>query len=181
MYRIVLIQPYTLLLIGFVIVSIVLLWREGRGRKTRIALVLASVFLAITSCPLVAHLALRSLEGQYAPWREAPGHEDTIVVLAGGVHPIDAPEPHFVTSSSSMARCLHAMWLYREAGGCRIVTSGGTLTPELPVPTEGRAMRDLLVSLGARLQDVRVEEESRNTYENARFTAPLLSAQGRGA
>jgi len=172
-----LLQPLPALSLGLLVAAVLLARSNSPRRLHRVLLVALAAAMVLLSTPLAGYLALRTLETVYPPREEPPAGTDTIVVLAGGVRVYDGPEEHFRLSSATIARCLHALWLYRKAGGCRIVLTGGKVDPTRPGPTEARAMSDFLVAQGVRPSDLLVEDSSRSTYENALYCRALLQQQ----
>jgi uncharacterized SAM-binding protein YcdF (DUF218 family) len=169
-----LLQPLPALSLGLLVAALLVLRRNSPRRLHRVLLVAFAAGIVLLSTPLLGYWALRTLENVYPPRDSAPTKADTILVLAGGVRIYDGPEEHFRLSPASTARCLHALWLYRKAGGCRIVLAGGKVDPTLPGPAEAQAMRDFLVAQGVRPSDLLLEDHSRSTYENALYCRALL-------
>jgi uncharacterized SAM-binding protein YcdF (DUF218 family) len=101
--------------------------------------------------------------------RDAPiESRDAIVVLGAPVSPSGELSPILAERAAA------AIMLYR-AGGGRIVAVTGGNTQHAP-RAEADALADVMH--GAGIPDVIVERESRNTDENARFTAALLAPLG---
>lgn len=182
MYRFIvaLLQPFTLLLLGVLLVTVALwLTRRPRGRWL-IGLTVLLGLLTLVCFPPLAYLALGSLEWSYPPLEKLPPDVDTIVVLSGAIRVYDSEGEDVELSSDSAFRCLLAAKLYRDADGCRVVVSGGKVKPTDPGPTLGKAMYDFLVKLGVEEADLLTEEKSTTTYENAFYTRRLLERHGVG-
>ncbi len=176
-----LLQPHAVLSLGLLVAVLLMLRSTSPRRLHRVLVVVLAAAMVLLSTPLAGYLAMRTLEGGYSPREEPPAATDTIVLLAGGVRIYDGPEEHFRLSSATTARCLHALWLYRKAGGCRIVLTGGKVDPTLPGPAEAQAMHDFLVTQGVREADLLVEDKSRSTFENAQCCRALLEERKIGA
>ena len=75
-------------------------------------------------------------------------------------------------------RVLHALRIYK-AGKVRsiLITGGDVFGPGADV-VEADAILDLLVALGVDRSDILLERQSRNTYENARFSAEIWKREG---
>lgn len=144
-----------------------------RPRLGHFTVAVSIVALYALSIPAVSRPLLRSLEPPYSgdPAREAAG---AIVVLGGGSY-LQAPEyGRDTVSSATLARIRYGARLHRATGKPILVT-GGNPTGRAAM-SEGAQMNEALGELGA---DARwVEEESRNTFENARFSARILQAVG---
>jgi uncharacterized SAM-binding protein YcdF (DUF218 family) len=108
----------------------------------------------------------------------APG--DTIVVLSAGLHVDDEEGQRVRLDEASMQRCLTGRRLYRDAGRCAVLLTGGKVDWDTPGPTFAAAMRDFMLQLGVRADDIVMEEKASTTYENALFSAPLLNRTGKG-
>lgn len=111
----------------------------------------------------IARLLERPLE-----IREPFAALDAIVVLGA---PLDREGG---LSPAVAERCAAAADLWR-AGGARVVVATGGVTRGAP-RAEADAMAEAMGELG--VPEVIVERESQTTAENARLTAPLLTARG---
>jgi uncharacterized SAM-binding protein YcdF (DUF218 family) len=171
-----LLRPFTLLMIGALAAS---LWAWRRGGSSRRALAVSTGMLGalwVVSTPLVGYVALGTLEWPYPPMREKPAANDTVVVLSGGMV-VDEEDPrHAIVGTDTFYRCVHADELYRRAGRCHVIVSGGKVDWSKPGPTLAETMRDFLIQIGVAPADIIMENKSSTTYENARNTKELLSA-----
>jgi len=148
-------------------------WRRRRLGLSLVAVALASLYLLATGG--VAQPLVHSLE-THPPLRPAAlaGRDaGAIVILAGGR---DAPAPEFgeaTVSRNTLARLRYGARVYFETG-LPVLVSGGRVFGG--GESEAVLMRETLV----RDFDVPVrwvEDQSRNTAENARRTAALLARQ----
>jgi uncharacterized SAM-binding protein YcdF (DUF218 family) len=159
--------------------SLVLLLVAGlvvqRRRRLALSLILLSTSaLYALSMPWVGGLLLKSLEIS-GPVSQAQLHTaDAIVVLGGGRRFAEAEYGGDTLNSLSLERLRYAAHLHRSSELPILVTGGkpggGTLS-------EGRIMQHILQSeygLSAKW----VEDASSTTWENARFSAPLLKQAG---
>lgn len=92
-----------------------------------------------------------------------------IVVLSGGGHMLD-PEGVQIASASNFSRLRYAAFLHRRTGLPLLVSGGGAI-PEAELMV--RSLENDF-GLGARF----VERRSRNTAENAAYSAELLAEAG---
>jgi uncharacterized SAM-binding protein YcdF (DUF218 family) len=171
-------QPYPFLFVATGL-AVLNLWRRRRESRTRLMLV--SVPLAMLwglSLPAAGYLAIGSLEWRYPPLREVPAGADAIVVLSAGADPPDEVRPRAVLGAESLIRCLQAAEEYRRSKGLPVVASGGSFHPGTPGLTLAGLMKEFLVGLGVKDEDVIVEGRSRTTYENAVETGKILRARG---
>src|SRR5207237_2675856 len=74
-------------------------------------------------------------------------------------------------------RCLYAAELYRAAGHCPVVVTGGRMNGPSE-PSCAQVMRTFLTGLGVSEADITTEDDSQTTYENATNTRKLLEARG---
>jgi uncharacterized SAM-binding protein YcdF (DUF218 family) len=138
------------------------------------------VALTVVSLPVVAYVALGSLEWRYPPLRTRPTHAGAIVVLsAGALHP-DAVRIRDDLSGNSLIRCVHAAEVYRQGPPLPLVVTGGIVDPRTAGRPDGDLMRDFLMEHGVSPTDVIVESRSRSTYENALESRKLLDRRGIG-
>jgi uncharacterized SAM-binding protein YcdF (DUF218 family) len=121
--------------------------------------VVALAWLWLASTPALA-LALR--EGMVTPAPAHPSHADAIVVLGGETLPrIDWSQP--------TTRAGKGLALWRDGYAPLLVVSG---------KDEARMLAEGYTAAGVPVRDLRVEETSRNTHENARNSALLLASSG---
>ncbi len=133
----------------------------------------------LLSTPLVAGLLLQPLQTwpalTAAEARNAPAQ--AIVVLSAERYR-DAPEYGVDTvGNHTLVRVRYAAYLHRETG-LPILVSGGHVF-DRDGDSLARVMADsLMLDFGVDIDAVWLEDRSRNTAENARFSAEVL--QGRG-
>jgi uncharacterized SAM-binding protein YcdF (DUF218 family) len=149
-----------------------LAWRPRLGR---LLIVGAMAALYLLSTPLVANSLLRSLETA-APLLH-PGAADgagAIVVLGADV---EAGAPEYggdTVDPLSLVRIRYAAKLHRATGLPVLVTGGTVQADAAPVArVMARALREDFGTLVTW-----VEDTSRNTHENATFSAALLRGAG---
>src|SRR5262245_6082397 len=155
-------------------VSLGCLWRQRSGGCRWLgALTGLYITLVVLSTPAVAYRLRGSLEWQYAGLKERPPDAGAIVVLGGGVLPVDGPRTVAELDDDSLRRCLRAAELYHDGAPCPVLVSGGKDDTD-PGPACAQVMNDLLVRLGVLASDIIVEDQSRSTYENAVESRRLL-------
>jgi len=151
------------------------LWR--RARALAAALIgLSLVTLLVLSTPRVANALFAGVETFDARRPGAVVAEDigAIVVLSGGRNRNAAEYGGETVARNTLERVRYAARLQRETGLPLLVSGGSVFAEET---TLAELMRDALVEDF----DVPVrwlEDRSRNTAENAEFTAELLSGEG---
>jgi uncharacterized SAM-binding protein YcdF (DUF218 family) len=99
-----------------------------------------------------------------------------LVVLGGGVSP-PASDRTEIDLKSTTDRVWYAARLFHAGKAPLVLLSGGG-DPKRQAYSEARAMAVFLQDLGVPAQAIALEETSRNTRENAAFSAALLKARG---
>ncbi|HSQ25815.1 MAG TPA: YdcF family protein [Anaerolineales bacterium] len=124
----------------------------------------------------VAMSLARSLEGRYWSAEALPSAE-VAVVLGGGTLSADFPR-NSVEVNGAGDRVLYAAQLYQQGKVERLLLSGGFLgwNPRNTSPAQDMAI--LLKDLGIPEGALWLEPDSRNTYENAAFSAKILKQNG---
>lgn len=169
-------QPYPLLFVG-IAVALVLVWRRRGENRRLLLLTVLIVILTAVNMPVVANLALGSLEWRYPPQDERPDDADGIVVLCGYVHASKESHGGEELGPDTLYRCLHAARLYRQGRPCPVIVSGGK-AGGAEGPTMAESMRDFLVAYGLPAHDILLEDRALSGYENAVETAKLMSQRG---
>ena len=124
-------------------------------------MVLALVSLAILLPALAVFLYSRV--DQAAP-------ADVIVLLGAGLEPGDRP------GRSMTRRLQHVAELFHRGLAPQVICSGGTAAGRKR--SEAAVCADILQQLGVPADAILLEEGSRSTEENARFSAALIEARG---
>jgi uncharacterized SAM-binding protein YcdF (DUF218 family) len=99
------------------------------------------------------------------------------IVLGGYSMPDGLPNDRFHPNHNA-ERITVALELYRLGKIKRILISTGALTLDRQGPNEAHHTAAFLQRLGIPDTAIIIEDRSRNTYENALFTAELLSSKG---
>ena len=164
----------TALVLGVVAMVLV----ASRRRRLAVATgMLALAWLWIWSTPIVSDHARAALENAYPPVAadQLPSAQ-AIVVLGGAIAPAGAGRT-FPDLNSAADRVWHGARLFHAAKAPVVLLSGGS-DPALSATSEAEAMRVLLRDLGIPDEAILLESRSRNTRENARFSAALLRVRG---
>ncbi len=164
-------QPLTLI---FLLLTAIGLFRLRYHRATGLpALGLVGLFLI--SWEPFAWLLSRPLEARYAAHPYPGAQPQAIVVLASYVDPPTLRRPYSLPDSDTFARCAFAAWLYEHWNRPPILVSAGA-SAKLDQPTP--VMRQLLQRVGVPDAMIWSEERSRNTHENAVYSADILRQHG---
>ncbi len=155
--------------------ALLLEWRR-RLRSSRVLRALALVWLWLWSMPVTSHWLTSQIEDQFPqiPIAAVP-HTQAIVVLGGTVTPPSGKSTEI--NLGRAGRVWYAARLFHAGKAPLVVLSGGG-DLERQAFSEARAMAAFLHDLGVPAQAVALEETSRNTRENAAFSAALLKARG---
>ncbi len=163
-----LLLPLNLLLLGMV--GLWLLRRRRRLGRLLIGTALGGLWLLST--PLIASALLDSLK---PPPVALTGKEAEAIVILGGGRNRDSLEYGGDTLGRiSLERVRYGVWLAKRLRKPIMVTGGA---PDGGTASEGHLMRDMIRDeYGMATQWV--EQASRNTRENARFSAEILAKAG---
>jgi len=149
-----------------------------RLKAARILLAAALLVVIAAGNDWTAYTLIRSLENDHPPLSvEQTPDADVIVVLGGGLGLPIPPRLH-PDLGPSADRLLHGFRLYRAGKAPRILLTGGNVFPEPGLESESVYARELLETWGVPASAVELETESRNTIENARYSARILKKRG---
>lgn len=161
------------------LIALGLLARRRRRRTGNALMLLGAGALLLAMLPIVAAGLLRSLQTVPAlPPGWTAGDEGAIVVLSGDQRGY-APEAADGASVGPMTleRLRYGVRLAR-ATGLPLLVSGGVIQRD--APAVARSMADVL-EFDFELAPRWIEDRSRDTRENAEFTARVLSPDGVGS
>jgi uncharacterized SAM-binding protein YcdF (DUF218 family) len=148
-------------------------------RRTAIVLIFSSVGLVlILSCPMVSHALVRSLESKYDSPQAFP-KASAIVLLGGCTKPPVPPRKH-VEGSNAGDRMINAARLLKKGYAPVIVATGGKIPYVYDFPgSEARCMASFMEEVcGIDSSSILLEDNAKDTHDNATMTAALLQKQG---
>jgi len=153
------------------------LYKYGKQRLGRVTGWLSVIWLIFFSLPVISH-SLRSIqEAGFPPIAvEKLPKKQAIVVLGGAMRPavnIDG----LPDLRDSADRVWHAARLFHAGRAPLVVLSGGSDLNVRAYP-EAEAMKVFLLDLGLPENALVLEPRSRNTRQNAEYTADLLLPMG---
>ncbi len=168
---------FTLFLMPFFWLTISLLWaiftKKERNRKN--ALRISFFIFMVFGNTYLASKVMR--------WWEPRPNEiskmakyDVAIVLGGGIsneHKWPYDRVHFDPSAD---RLLQAIQLYKAGKVAKILISAGSasiFTRKNEI-TEANKSKEFLINIGIALQDILIEINSKNTFENALFSKKIL-------
>lgn len=161
---------------GIFIILLVLCCLQAYRYCGRLPKLLTVITLTLYLCSTqwVSDMIIRPLESQYTPPLQPQG--DVIVLLGGGALP-DIEGVHGLGQLSGFAanRLLTAAHLYQRLR-VPILVSGGQVYQTSG--WEAEIAKSILIGLGVPQNEIIVENQSRNTTENARYSKELLERNG---
>jgi uncharacterized SAM-binding protein YcdF (DUF218 family) len=149
-----------------------LLLPHRRGRRL---LWMGLISLFLVSWAPADWLFAQVLEWPYRAVRRPDGPAQAIVILSSHVEPSSSATPFAMPDDLTFARCRYGAWLYRQWRPLPVFVSGGGSNND---GSYARAMAQLVEAEGIPKAEIVLEEKSRNTHENAVFTARLLRERG---
>jgi uncharacterized SAM-binding protein YcdF (DUF218 family) len=146
----------------------------------RTLLTLAVVLFLAIGCGPLTSLILGNLQDPYLTSQPIDwGKRNAIVLLGEGLEKVGETrlvEPEII----AYGRIVKAAELYDEcrktAADCKILITGGD--PLNTGESEATVYKGVLTKIGVDPADVMTEDKSRNTWQNAQFSRPLLQNYG---
>jgi len=159
--------PMTLTL-GILIFGLFLLSLTRRQKTGKIVVLIGIIFLGMLSYGAVSDVLLRPLEYQYPPLLNLKSIQNVkwIVVLGGG-HVSDPKLP--ITSKiseASLVRLIEGIRIYRGISESKLILSGGAPFERI---SDAKIMAEVAIAIGAKSQDLILEELSKDTEEEAQL------------
>jgi uncharacterized SAM-binding protein YcdF (DUF218 family) len=161
-----------LIVLGLVGVAVAVLRNARAGGKLIVA---SLILLAIFGLSPLANALILPLEDRFPPWDSSRGAPSGIVVLGGAFETLVSTTRPDIPLNDAAERMTASAALALRYPEARIIFTGGVGSLLYGGPTEGELARRFYASLGIAAGRVTIEEESRDTAENARFTWPLAA------
>jgi len=154
------IVPSNLIIILLIIALALLLSRRGRSVAIFLFAVGGLIYIFFGNGP-VSYWLLGQLEYRYPALNSYEKIEqvDTIVILSGHALPDSYFPISSKVSSSTVFRLVEAIRLWRRISNSKIIISGHDNVPVI--------MKDFLISMGLPKEQIIIEDQANNTYENA--------------
>ena len=161
------------ILISLGLIGIVLIATRFARAGRRLA-VTALILLAIAGLSPFGNAIILPLEERFPPWDASRGAPTGIISLGGALDTV-VSEPRGEVALNEAAERLTVMAeLVRRYPEAHFVFSGGSGRPIYDGATEAELAVRLFESFGIARQRIILENKSRDTDENARFTKELL-------
>src|SRR5436853_5862569 len=152
----------------------VLLMATRFARAGRRLAVVALVLLVIAGWSPLGNALILPLEERFPPWDASRGAPAGIICLGGAVDTVVSPARGEVALNEAAERLTAMAELVRRYPQAHIVFSGGSGGLIYDGTTEAELAARLLESFGIAKQRIILENKSRDTDENARFTKELV-------
>jgi uncharacterized SAM-binding protein YcdF (DUF218 family) len=161
-----LLAPGTLLLV-LLVPATMLLWSRRRWRTGRAILTgVCFASLGLVLLPIQPFLT-RTLEDRFPANPPLPAHLDGVIILGGAVDQFISQARGRVTLNDAAERVTEAVILAQAHPEAKVLYTGGSADPWRPQIGEAPYAARLLVALGIDPGRLIVEDQSRNTHENA--------------
>lgn len=164
--------PLTLIL-GMLLLGLFLLSLTRRQKAGKVVVLIGVLSLGLLSFHPVSNALLRPLEYQYPPLVRLENIQDIkwIVVLGGG-HTSDPDVPMSSRLSNiSFIRLMEGIRLLHELPKSKLILSGGSI---FETTSEAKGMADVALAFGVKKEDLILEEDSRDTENEARLVQPIV-------
>jgi uncharacterized SAM-binding protein YcdF (DUF218 family) len=149
-----------------IILTVLAVWK-----KKRIYSYLSVGFLLFFTNPFIPKQLLKAWEVD--PVSIEGRTFDLAIVLTGMTH-TTIQVPGQIQLAEGADRIIETVKLYRKGQVKKILITGGSGSLTHPEFKESPSLKVLATSMGVSEQDIIVESDSRNTYENAKFTKNLI-------
>ena len=165
---------YPLGLIWLLLIAYLLLTRKNsQGKKARWIIILVVVIIFLGGNRWVPAMLARTLEWRYLPPEHLPANQ-TVVVLGGGTESQQYPRQMTETNGAG-DRVLYAAKLYQSGIADQILLSGGNIEwLGTRTTTPAQDMEELLLLMNVPKNALILQDQSRNTAEDAQFSAEIL-------
>ncbi len=135
------------------------------------------VFLLILlTNPFLSNMALKSWEVPPVPISNLEGTYDIAIVLGGFSDVLEKPRDRLHLSEGA-DRLTNAIELYKTGKVSKILVTSGSAEVVGEKISEGKITGEFLAKIGIPEEDFIIEPSSRNTHENAIYTAKILKEQ----
>jgi uncharacterized SAM-binding protein YcdF (DUF218 family) len=147
--------------------------------KRRFLVTALALFWLLGNGPLVNEaIRVWEVEAPILTPKSATEPPRVAIVLTGGmINGLYKPTPTRPVLSTEGDRAGQALWLYKTGRVQKILISGGQGNLSFQTPSavdEGQMIRVFLETAGVPATDILLENKSKNTHENAQFSARVL-------
>jgi uncharacterized SAM-binding protein YcdF (DUF218 family) len=172
-----LVRPGNVLAMILILGRVLQIQDRPAARRLGNRLVSAGVLLvAVLTLLPVGQLALRPLEERFSQ-PDLPARIDGIILLGGSIHTEMTADRGQTVLNGAAERITEFVALARRYPDARLVFTGGSGFVFAADLREADVISDVLDGLGFDTSRIAFERESRNTYENAVFSRPLVNPE----
>ncbi len=166
-------RPLTLVLL--LLTLVIILFQKKKTIAAQAVLLFCWISLFIMSNQGTNHGFIASLEHQFPALSIATTPTAEAIVVLGGTLSRLTP-PRIQSEESKGSRLAYAVRLFQQGKGPLILVSGGSPYKDIhgQMRTESLDMKDYLISFSVPENQILEENQSRNTEENALYSARLL-------
>src|SRR5215212_2812229 len=161
------------ILISLGVLGLVLMATRFARAGRRLA-VTALILLAIVGLTPLGNALILPLEERFPPWDSTRGAPTGIISLGGALDTVVSEPRDEVALNEAAERMTAIAELARRYPDARIVFSGGSGRIIYDGVTEASLAARLFASFGIAKERITLEDQSRDTLENARFTKALV-------
>jgi len=152
----------------------VVLTATRRARAGRRIAVTALILLGVAGWSPFGNAIILPLEERFPPWDESRGAPAGIISLGGALDTVVSPVRGEVALNEAAERMTAIAELARRFPNARIVFSGGSGRIIYDGISEASLAARLFASFGIAKERIALEDKSRDTDENGRFTKELV-------
>ena len=165
-------SPINLLLFGALVGVLLCYGRHARFGRA-LALTATLILVAVATLPVGAGL-IAPLENRFPQPSADMKPPYGIIVLGGAIDDVTSAARGQTIFDEGGERITEAVILAKRFPEARVVYTSGTNSVMGGSSSEAPRARDLMAELGVAPDRVTIEDRSRNTEENARFTAAIV-------
>jgi len=169
-----LVNPFFWVL-ALLIIGLIALWK---GKKSARKWLLTSfLFIIIFTNPLIISLVMNAWQAPAYSLNDIKSPYEVGILMGGSMRHFDEKTERPVYSMS-VDRLLQTVSLYHNGKIKKILLTGGSGHVFRQDQKESFFIADVLRKSGVAAEDIIIENNSRNTYENALFTRDLVKVKG---
>jgi uncharacterized SAM-binding protein YcdF (DUF218 family) len=161
------------LLISLGLLGVVLMATRFARAGRRLA-VFALILLALVGLSPIGNAIILPLEERFPAWDASRGAPAGIISLGGAIDTVVSPVRNEAALNEAAERITAIAELARRFPEARIVFTGGSGRLIHDDATEAEFAARLFASFGIAKERITLEDKSRDTLENARFTKAIL-------
>jgi uncharacterized SAM-binding protein YcdF (DUF218 family) len=143
------------------------------ARAGRMLAAVSLVLFAVFGLTPFGNAVILPLEQRFPPWQEGGRPPDGIVVLGGALDSVVSGARHDIALNEAAERMTEIAGLAKKYPAARIVFSGGAGQLVFQGANESDLALRLFESFGIARSRVAVDDRSRDTVENARFSKTI--------